>query len=100
MAIKHFIETDYQYHNGIAIEEYEGKYSIARANRGKDGSVYVKWGFPQGKDRNPIEKSIPWKVELGDKQEAIQILNELLIELDAPNDPVNAPPEDPDLIPF
>ena len=98
--IVHFIETDDQYHNGIALEEYEGKYSVVRANKGKDGGTYVKWGYPQGKDRSPIEKSIPWKVELGDKQEAIQILNELLIELDTPNDPVNAPTNDGSDIPF
>ena len=99
MAIKDFVMTDEQYRNGVALEEHEGKISIVRANEGKDGGVYVKWGFPQGKDRGPIAKSIPWKVELGDKEEAAAILNRFLIELDAPNDPANAPIDD-STIPF
>jgi len=69
-----FIETDEQWHNGIALEEYNGKYSIVRAYRAKDENVYVKWGYPQ-KGKNPIEKAIPWKVELGDELQAAEILN-------------------------
>ena len=97
--IKDFIMTDEQWKNGVALEEYGGKISIVRANEGKDGQVYVKWGYPQ-KNKAPIEKAIPWKVELGDRDEAVSILNRFLIELDAGNDPVNAPPEDSEPIPF
>jgi len=78
--IIHFVETDEQYHNGVAIEEYEGKYSIVRANKGKDGQVYSKWGYPQYK-KAPIETAIPWKIELGNKDQAISILQTMLTEL-------------------
>ena len=68
-----FCETDQQYHNGVCLDEYNGEIEICRANRGKDGKVYVKWGYPQ-KDKKPIEKSIPWKVVLGSKSQAIEML--------------------------
>lgn len=69
-----FCETDMQYHNGVCLEEYNGEIGICRANRGKDGKVYVKWGFPQARDRKPSEKSLPWKVILGSKSQAIEML--------------------------
>lgn len=72
-----FIETDEQWHNGVALEEYNGKISIVRAYRGKDGEVYFKWGYGQ-KNKEPMEKAIPWKVELGTEPEAVEILTKLL----------------------
>ena len=69
-----FCETDQQYHNGVCLDEYNGEIEICRANRGKDGKVYVKYGFPQVKDRKPAEKAMPWKVVLGTKSQAIEML--------------------------
>ena len=69
-----FCETDMQYHNGVCLEEYNGEIGICRANRGKDGKIYVKWGHPQVKDKKPSEKPIPWKVTLGTKEQAIEML--------------------------
>ena len=88
-----FIETDEKYHNGVALEEYNGKLSLVRAYMAKDGEVRVKWGYPE-KNKEPISKSIPWKVELGYKEDAVSILNRFLIELDTPINPVDeeAPP--------
>ena len=97
--IVHFIETDDQYHNGIALEEYEGKYSIVRANKGKDGGTYIKWGYPQYK-KAPIDSAIPWKVELGSKEEAIIVLQTLLSELGWRIDNSGKPIDDGESIPF
>jgi len=69
-----FCETDMQYHNGVCLELYNDEIGICRANRGKDGKVYVKYGFPQVKDRKPAEKAMPWKVVLGSKSQAIEML--------------------------
>ena len=69
-----FCETDQQYHNGVCLELYNDEIGICRANRGKDGKVYVKYGFPQVKDRKPAEKAMPWKVVLGSKSQAIEML--------------------------
>lgn len=93
-----FIETDEQWHNGIALEEYNGKISLVRAYRGKNKEVYVKWGFPE-KDKAPTEKAIPWKVELGSESEAVEILTKLLQNLGGI--PFSAPePIDDSDIPF
>ena len=88
--IKDFVITDEQWKNGVALEEYGGKFSLVRAYQGNDGAIFVKWGYPQ-KDKAPIEKALPWKVELGDKDQAADILQRFLVELDAPNDSVNVP---------
>ena len=73
---KFFIEhPDSQYHEGILLDEYQGKYSLVAANKGKDGKVYIKWGYPQKVgEKKPIEKSLPWKVTLGDKAAARKAL--------------------------
>ena len=99
MPIRDFVETDEQYHNGVGLEEYNGKISLVRAYMSKDGEAKAKWGYPE-KNKEPISRSIPWKVELGDRDEAVSILNRFLIELDAGNDPVNAPTNDGSDIPF
>ena len=97
--IKDFVITDEQWKNGVALEEYGGKFSLVRAYEGNDGATYVKWGYGQ-KNKAPMEKAMPWKVELGDKEQAASILQRFLIELEAPNDPVNAPDTDGEPIPF
>ena len=72
-----FIVTDEQNNRGIALEEYNGKLSLTKGNIGRDGNQYFEWGYPQ-RDRAPQEKAIPWKIILGDKQEAIEVLNRIL----------------------
>ena len=90
-----FIETDPKWKNGIALEEYNGSFSLVRAYRGKDGEVYVKWGYGQ-KNKAPMEKAIPWKVELGPEQDAIDILRRLLHQFGA----TDKEPIDDSTIPF
>ena len=97
--IRTFVITDEQWKNGVALEEYGGKFSLVRAYQDREDGVRLKWGYPQ-KDKAPIEKAVPWKVELGDRDTAVSVLNRFLIELDAPNDPVNVPIDDGGDIPF
>jgi hypothetical protein len=75
MEDKYFIEDpDSAYHEGVLLDEYQGKYSLVSARKGKNGKVYMSWCFPQGPDRKPREKGVPWKVTLGDKAAAKKAL--------------------------
>jgi len=76
-----FIEyPNNQYHEGIEIDEYNGTISLVKANRADDGKVWKKWCYPQGRGKGagPIEKSLPWKIELGSRQQAVELLQKLL----------------------
>ena len=72
-----FIVTDEEKKSGIAIEEYNGKLSLTKGYIDNDGNEHFNWIYPQ-RDRAPQEKAIPWKIILGDKQEAIEVLNRVL----------------------
>jgi len=62
-----------QYHEGIALNLFKGEYSLVNA-RDKNGEIFMEWCYPQ-RDRKPIDKSLPWKVKLGDgKDNAIEML--------------------------
>jgi hypothetical protein len=55
---------------GFEVQEYNGKWSLASAWEGKDGTVRVNWGKRQmGKDQY-AEKATPIKVDLGDEKTA------------------------------
>ena len=72
---------DSKYNEGVQLEEYNGSFSLVTA-REAEGKVYLKWGFPQTKDRKPLEKSIPWKVTIGgSKEEAIEMLKTFMLML-------------------
>ena len=74
-----YIETDEQYHSGVCLNEYNTRISLCQANIGQeDKKIYLKWCFPQIKDRKPSEKSLPWKVDLGNLEQAIEILESYL----------------------
>jgi len=72
-----FVVTDEESQRGIAIEEYGGKLSLTKGYIGRDGENHFEWCYPQ-RNRAPQEKAIPWKIQLGDKQEAIEVLNRIL----------------------
>lgn len=58
-----------KYNRGILLQEYNGVFYLVSAKEGTDGKVYADWCYPQGKDRAPIEKSLPWKIKIGESQE-------------------------------
>jgi len=77
-----FIKTNETYNEGILVDIYKNEYSLCLAEEGKDGKIYKKWMFPQVKDRQPGEKSIPWKITLGVRQQAIQRLEQLIMMIE------------------
>ena len=86
-----------KYKEGFAIDEYQGEYFMVRAQVGKDGKLYARWMRPMlGKDK-VSEKSIPWKISLGNKQQAIQRLEQLIMHIEGRTTPGELPPDD---IPF
>ncbi len=55
---------------GFEVQEYNGKWSLASAWEGKDGTIRVNWGKRQtGKDQY-ADKATPIKVDLGDEKTA------------------------------
>jgi hypothetical protein len=84
VAIDHdrFILTNEQYDSGIALDEYNDKYSIASAYLNKNGQVALKWVFQQKWDKDTKKsvpgKNMPLKIELGTRDEAIETLKDLL----------------------
>jgi hypothetical protein len=93
-------EISKKWGNGIILQEYNGSFELVRANQSKkaDGTLYLKWGFPQGKNQEATAKAIPWKLELGNAKEAVDVLVYFLRQLqgDTATGPEPAPDqEDP-----
>ena len=89
-ADQDFIMTNEQYNSGIKVEEYNGTYSLVAAWMGKDGDVALKWGYIE-KDKKPGKK-LPIKVELGDRDQAIEVLQAALRLMNAePDGPMKLP---------
>ncbi len=97
------------YGDGILLDEYRNEFSLVAAKR-KDGKTYMEWVFPQKRDgsKEPIDKSLPWKIKLGPRDEAVKVLRFFLAKLEGepPNSddvPMVPPPEEPpfdDDVPF
>ena len=80
---KSFIETDDQYGSGLCLNKYKGEISICSAHKGDDGKIYLDWIYPQTKDRKPSEKTLPWKIGLGEAKQAAKCLRYLAEMLDS-----------------
>ena len=84
------IITNEKYRRGFKLDAYGDIYSLVAAREYTDKSGETKeameWAFPQDKDRNPREKAIPVKIELGTRDEAIANLRRVLAELVAEPD--------------
>lgn len=79
LSEERFIKTSEKYGSGIAIDEYQGEFSVCAVTTGKDGKLYLRWTFPQvGRDK-PAEKAIPHKINLGNKAQATHRLERLLL---------------------
>ena len=92
-------EVSKKWGNGIVLQEYNGSFELVRANksRNSEGTLYLKWGFPQGKNQSPSEKAIPWKLELGNAHEALAALQFFVRQLTGDK---NQAPIDDDTPPF
>lgn len=76
-----FIKTNEKYGSGVAIDEYKGEFSLCAAFEGENGQVYIRWSYPQkgkGDDRGPNDKAVPHKISLGNKQQFIQRMEQLI----------------------
>ena len=84
-----------QYGDGILLDEYRQEFSLIAAKR-KDDEIFMEWVFPQKRDgsREPIDKSLPWKIKLGTKDEAIRVLKFFLKELEGETSPPDMAMED------
>ena len=83
------------YNDGILLNEYRNEFSLVAAKR-KDGKTYMEWVFPQKRDgsKEPIDKSVPWKIKLGSKAEAIAVLKFFLEKLEGGTPPPDEIPVD------
>ena len=72
-----------QYGDGVLLNEYRNEYSLVAAKR-KEGEIYMEWVFPQKRDgsKEPIDKSLPWKIKLGTRAEAVKVLKFFLEKLE------------------
>jgi hypothetical protein len=90
-----------QYGDGVLLNEYRKEFALVAAKR-KDGKVLMEWVFPKKKDgsKEPIDKSLPWKIKLGSKAEAIKVLKFFIEKLEGGASPPadtygkNTPPDD------
>jgi len=100
MADQNFVALpDSKYGDGILLEEYNGTMSLVRAFMGNEGKPVMKWCFPQGKDREPGPKGLPWKIELGSREHAAEVLRHFLGVLtgqQAPQAQQAGPVDEPD----
>jgi len=83
------------YGDGILLNEYRNEFSLVAAKR-KDGETYMEWVFPQKRDgsKEPINKSLPWKIKLGPKPEAIKVLKFFLEKLEGHTSSPDDVPDD------
>lgn len=78
-----FVVIEEKYGRGVVLDEYKGDISICSAQKGKkDDKLYLQWMYPQGSERKPIEKSLPWKLTIGGSTEqAISTLEGFIVAL-------------------
>lgn len=94
-------EESLKYGRGILLEEYEGKFGLVAANKSQNGgTIWKQWGYPQTKDKQPRERALPWKVVLGNKAEAIKILEFFLSQLNEEHQNIQQDPNMEDDLPF
>ena len=78
-----YFEFHDDYNNIIVLDEYNGEFSLVMGQLGKDGEAYKRWGRLQigKKGDEKYTKDMPWKIKLGDKQTAADVLYWALREL-------------------
>ena len=85
-----------EYGDALDIQEYKGRWSIVKGRVGKDDKFYPTWVFPQNKQREPMEKAIPFQISFETLGDLKNTLIRLLESIDA--SPDKAPVKDD--IPF
>jgi len=68
-----FIMTDERYNQGVLLDEYNGVYSLVSAKQG-DSKVFTQWCKPRVGEEKYAQTAIPMGVRLGDRAQAITVL--------------------------
>ncbi|MBW2598570.1 MAG: hypothetical protein JRC60_00355 [Deltaproteobacteria bacterium] len=79
-----FHETDTEKGYGVELEEYNGLFSLRKAQRGKDGEIYPMWCYLsqyEDGEKKISEKPTTLSVRLGNREEATEIITKCLKEL-------------------
>ena len=64
-----------QYGEIIIVNKYGDQYSLVSGRSSKKGGTnYMQWCFPQGTDKQPKEKAVPWGVRIGNQNDAIEVV--------------------------
>ena len=96
-------------HDGVTVNFYNGKVSLVSANEGAGGKVWMRFAFPQDKEKEPRRPAVPMGVRLGTPDTAARILRQCLayIEKNLVGQPASTQPPpggrssvDDDDIPF
>ena len=72
-----------QYGDCVICQKYGDGYKLlaGKVSNKPDGTPYLRWVYPQTKDRQPSEKTIPLQISLGNLTEARAILTQILAAL-------------------
>lgn len=92
-----------EYNEVVLLEKYGDRYSIVLGQESRNGgTVYKKWCYPQRRVDNqnlPAEKAIPMRIPIGDRNQAIAIMQGMLAAFKNPQTAKTAP-TNKDEIPF
>lgn len=65
------------YNECIIINKRGDQYSLILGYQGKGAQTTVmKWCYPQ-RDKQPAEKAVPWKILLGNRNEAQELIKKI-----------------------
>ena len=72
-----------KYGDCVIAQKYGDGYKLlaGKVSNKPDGTPYLRWVYPQTKDRQPSEKTIPLQISLGNLTEARAILTQILAAL-------------------
>ena len=70
-----------QYGNGIAVNEYNGSYSLVMVQQTDSGEIFMRWVYPAKGKQGPGEKVLPWKISIGESRADAVATLKLLINM-------------------
>lgn len=59
-----FVLVNERYGRGVCVNHYKGEVSICQATQNDAGEIWLEWCHPQ-RNREPMEKAVPWGLRLG-----------------------------------
>lgn len=81
-----------EYGDCIILQKYGDNYGlISGFISNKTDTPVMRWCFPQGKDKKPRDKGVPWKINLGNLVSARRLLSQALAALPNPERPKGMP---------